>query len=97
MKVIAENTWKGPWDPPIQLALVLDQKREARFDSNRYANVTIRALQDIGGKELVSRDFTWERWREDVAEYVASCLKCQKSKSDRHSRQNKINSHAYWR
>ena len=33
-------------------------------------------------QELVSRNFTWERCREDVIEYVTSYLKCQKSKSD---------------
>ena len=41
-------------------------------------------------QELVSRNFTWDHWREDVAAYVASCSKCQKSKSDRHSRQTKL-------
>ena len=34
-------------------------------------------------QELISRDFTWERCRE-------SCPKCQKSKSDRHSRQTRL-------
>ena len=41
-------------------------------------------------QELVSRDFTWERCREDITEYVASCPKCQKSMFDRHSRQTKL-------
>ena len=41
-------------------------------------------------QELVSRDFVWPGWREDVARYIASCQKCQKSKSDRHARQTKL-------
>ena len=41
-------------------------------------------------QELVSRNFTWDRWSEDVANYVAGCIKCQKSKADRHSRQTKL-------
>ena len=41
-------------------------------------------------QELVSRNFTWHRWSEDVANYVAGCIKCQKSKADRHSRQTKL-------
>ena len=40
--------------------------------------------------ELVSRNFTWHRWSEDVANYVAGCIKCQKSNADRHSRQTKL-------
>ena len=36
-------------------------------------------------QELVSRDFTWKGWREEVTNYVASCQKCQRSKSDRHA------------
>ena len=27
-------------------------------------------------QELISRDFIWEGWREDVASYIASCQKC---------------------
>ena len=41
-------------------------------------------------QELVSRNFTWHRWSEDVANYVAGCIKCQKSKADGHSRQAKL-------
>src|SRR5207302_1946127 len=41
-------------------------------------------------QELVSRNFTWDKWSEDVAKYVAGCIKCQKSKADRHSRQTKL-------
>ena len=29
-------------------------------------------------------------WSEDVANYVAGCIKCHKSKVDRHSRQTKL-------
>ena len=41
-------------------------------------------------QELVSRNFTCDRWLEDVANYVAGCIKCQKSKAGRHSRQTKL-------
>ena len=41
-------------------------------------------------QELVSRNFTWDTWSEDVANYVAGCIKCQKSTADRHSRQTKL-------
>ena len=32
----------------------------------------------------------WDKWSEDVARYVAGCVKCKKSKADRHSRQTKL-------
>jgi len=41
-------------------------------------------------QELISRNFTWNCWAESVANYVAGCVKCQKSKADRHSRQTKL-------
>ena len=41
-------------------------------------------------QELVSRDFIWDGWREDVTRYVASYQRCQRSKSDRHARQTKL-------
>jgi len=41
-------------------------------------------------QELVSRNFIWEGWQEDVAKYVAGCIRCQKAKADRHSRQTKL-------
>ena len=41
-------------------------------------------------QELVSHNFTWHRWSEDVANFVAGCIKCQKSKADRQSRQTKL-------
>ena len=40
-------------------------------------------------QELVSRNFMWDHWQEDVARYVAGCIKCQKAKADRHSRHTK--------
>ena len=43
-----------------------------------------------GTQELVSRNFTLERWSQDVANYVAGCIQCQKSKPDRHSKQTKL-------
>ena len=41
-------------------------------------------------QDLVSRNFIWDKWLEDVARYVAGCVKCQNSKADRHSRQTKL-------
>ena len=41
-------------------------------------------------QELSSYKLIWHRWSEDVANYVAGCMKCQKSKADRHSRQTKL-------
>ena len=37
-------------------------------------------------QELVSRNFTWDRWSEDVANNVAGCIRCHKSMADRHSK-----------
>ena len=39
---------------------------------------------------LVSRKFILNGLSEDVANYVAGCTKCQKSKADRHSRLTKL-------
>ena len=39
---------------------------------------------------MVSQNFIWDKELEDVARYVAGCVKCQKSKADRHSRQTKL-------
>ena len=39
---------------------------------------------------MVSRNFIWDKWLEDVARYVAGCVKCQKSNADRHSRQTTL-------
>ena len=41
-------------------------------------------------QELVSRNFVWDKWQEDVAKYVGGCIRCQKAKADRHSRQSKL-------
>ena len=41
-------------------------------------------------QELVSQNFIWDKWLEDIARCVAGCVKCQKSKADRHSRQTKL-------
>ena len=38
-------------------------------------------------QELVSQNFIWDKWSEDVPRYATGCMKCQKSKADRHSRQ----------
>ena len=41
-------------------------------------------------QELISRNFVWDKWQEDVARYVAGCAKCQTAKADRNSRQTKL-------
>ena len=41
-------------------------------------------------QELVPRNFIWDKWLEDVATYMAGCIKCEKSKADRYSRQTKL-------
>ena len=41
-------------------------------------------------QELVSQNFIWNKWLVDVSRYVAGCVKYQKSKADRHSRQTKL-------
>ena len=41
-------------------------------------------------QELVLQNFIYDKWSEDVARYVAGCVKCQKSKADRHSKQTKL-------
>ena len=41
-------------------------------------------------QELVSENFLWDKWLNNVARYVAACVKCQKSKAERHSRQTKL-------
>ena len=38
----------------------------------------------------MSQNFIWDKWSQDVARYVAGCVKCQKSKADRDSRQTKL-------
>ena len=40
-------------------------------------------------QELVSRNFIWDKWPEDIARYVAACVKYQKSKADGYSKQTK--------
>ena len=35
-------------------------------------------------------DVICNKWSEDVTRYIAGCVKCQKSKADRHSRQTKL-------
>ena len=41
-------------------------------------------------KEIVSQNFIWDNWQEDVTNHVATCMKCQKAKADRHSQQPKL-------
>ena len=41
-------------------------------------------------QEIVSRNYEKDKWSEDVARCVAGCVKCQKSNTDRNSRQTKL-------
>ena len=41
-------------------------------------------------QELISCDFVWEGWREEVTQYVALCQKCQHSKSDCYAHQTNL-------
>ena len=41
-------------------------------------------------QELVSQNFIWDKWLEDMSRYMAGYVKCQKSMADRHSRQTKL-------
>jgi len=41
-------------------------------------------------QDLISQNFIWNKWQEDVARYIAGCAKYQKSKADRYSRQTKL-------
>ena len=41
-------------------------------------------------QEQVSGNFIWDQWTEDVAIYVAGCVKCQKSKAGRYSKSTKL-------
>ena len=59
----------------------------------------LRACHDSGSaghwgrhrtQELVSRNFWWEGWKEDVAAYVPGCQRCQLAKADRHSKATQL-------
>ena len=41
-------------------------------------------------QELVSRNFLWDKWQEDITTYVPSCERCQLAKADRHSKAKKL-------
>ena len=78
-------TWErknGPWVVPQEHRLeVLRQHHDSQMAGYWGRHQT---------QELVSLNFIWDKWLEDVARYVAGCVKCQKSKADRHSRQTKL-------
>ena len=76
-----------------------EMKDELRIVPPEYRLEVLRQCHDskVAGhwgkhrtQELVSRNFIWDNWKEDVASYVAGCIRCQKAKSDRHSRQTKL-------
>ena len=76
------NTRNGLWLVPGEHRLeVLRQQHDRQVAGHRARHRT---------QELVSRNLTWDRWSEDVANYVAGCIKCQKSRAYRHSRQTKL-------
>ena len=79
------STWEkrnGLWVVPEEFKLeVLKQHHDSEVAGHWGRHRT---------QELVSRNFIWDHWQEDVARYVAGCIKCQKAKADRHSKQTKL-------
>ena len=39
---------------------------------------------------MISRNFTWDIWSQDVAYYIVGCITCQKGKVDSRSRQPQL-------
>ena len=77
------------WDKRNRLWLVAEEHRLKVLLQHHHGQVAgYRGRHRT--PELVSRKFTWDRWSEDVANYVAGCIKFPKSKSDRHSRETKL-------
>ena len=79
----------GTWEKKIGLWVVPQEHRlevlRHHYDSQVAGHWGRHRTQD-----LVSRNFIWDKWLEDMTIYVAGCVKCQKSKADRHSRQTKL-------
>ena len=76
-----------------------EKKEELCIVAPEYRLQVLTQLHDrqVGGhcgryrmQELVSRNFVQDKWLEDIANYVAGCIRCQKAKEDRHSRQRKL-------
>ena len=85
LEVIDVATWEkknGLWVVPQEHRLeVLQQHHDRQVAAYWGRHRT---------QELVSQNFILDKWLYDVARYVAGCVKCQKSKADRHSRQTKL-------
>ena len=77
------------WDKPNGLGLVTEENRLEVLRQHHDSLVAGHRGRHQT-QELATRNFTWHRWSEDVANYVAGYIKCQKSKADRHSRQTKL-------
>ena len=72
----------GPWVVPQEHRLeVLRQHLDSQVAGHWGKHRTL---------ELVSQNFIGDKWLEDVSRYVAGCVKYQKSKADKHSRQTKL-------
>ena len=77
------------WEKKNRLCVVLPERRLAMLHQHHDSQVAGHWGRHRT-QELVSRNFIWDKWAEDVARYVAGCVKCQKSKADSHSRQTKL-------
>ena len=77
-------TWErknGLWVVPQEHRLeVLQQHHDSQVAGHWRRHRT---------QELVSWNFIWDKCLGDVARHVAGCVKCEKSKADRHRRQTK--------
>ena len=77
-----EKTKAGLWIVPAESRLaVLSQFHDSGIAGHWGHDRT---------RELISRNFTWEGCMEDINHYVATYIKCQKAKSDRHSKKTKL-------
>ena len=68
---------EGPWVVPEEHRVeVLRQHHDLQIAGHWGRHRT---------QELVSRNFVWDKWQEDMAKYVEGCIRCQKAKANRHS------------
>ena len=77
------------WDRHNGLWLVLQEHRLKVLPQHHDSQVAEHCGKYIP-QELVSRNFKWYRWSEDVSNYVAGYIKCQRSKADRRNRQTNL-------
>jgi len=63
---------------------VVPEKHQVEVLSQHYDSQVAAHCGRHRTQELVSRNFVWDKWQEDVAEYLGGCISCQKAKADRH-------------